>query len=65
MTVYTIPSCGKCKVLKAKLNSKGIEYEECQNVDKMQEMGLTNLPVLEINDELLSFEQALKFVNER
>lgn len=65
MTIYTTQGCGKCKVLKDKLNSRNIEYDECQDVEKMQAMGLTNLPVLEVNGELFAFDKAIKYVNER
>lgn len=65
MTVYTQPNCGKCKVLKAKLQQKGIAYEESQDVDKMQSLGIMSLPAMQVDDQLLTFEEAIKYVNER
>ena len=65
MVIYTTPGCGKCKILKKKLESKHISYDECQDVDKMQSMGLSNLPVLEVDGELLPFSAAVEYVNER
>lgn len=65
MTVYTQPNCGKCKVLKAKLQQKGIAYEESQDVDKMQSLGIMSLPAMQVDDQLFTFEEAIKYVNER
>lgn len=64
ITVYTQPNCGKCKVLKAKLQQKGIAYEESQDVDKMQSLGIMSLPAMQVDDQLLTFEEAIKYVNE-
>ena len=48
-----------------KLEKKGIEYTECHDIDKMREMGMKSLPVLEVDGELYSFEKAVKLINER
>ena len=64
VTIYST-GCPKCKVLKMKLEKKGIEYTECHDVEKMQEMGLKSLPVLEMDGELYTFEKAIKLINER
>ena len=65
--LYTIYStgCPRCKVLKAKMEQKGIEYNECQDIDKMRAMGIMSVPVLAVDDRLLTFEDAIKFINER
>ena len=65
--MYTIYStgCPRCKVLKTKMEQKGIEYNECQDVDKMRAMGIRSVPVLAVDDRLLTFEDAIKFINER
>ena len=63
-TIYST-GCPKCKVLKMKLDKKGIEYTECQDIEKMREMGLKSLPVLEMDGELYAFEKAVKLINER
>lgn len=64
MTVYST-GCPKCNVLKAKLKQKGIEYTECQDIAKMQEMGFESLPVMEVDGKLYTFERAVKLINER
>jgi len=65
--VYTIYStgCPRCRVLKAKMEQKGWKYEECLDVEKMREMGIQSVPMLAVDDRLMTFEEAIKFINER
>ena len=65
ITVYTKEGCPKCRVLKMKLEKKGIEYQECHDLDKVEQMGFMSLPVLVVDDEKYPFEKAVKYVNER
>lgn len=63
MIVYTTPGCGKCKILKNKLDQLGIEYEESSDVSKLLSAGFREAPVLEKDDgELLSFKNALEYI---
>ena len=55
--------CPKCKVLKAKLDSKSIEYTINDNVDAMLEMGISEVPVLSVNGELMRFADAVSWIN--
>ena len=49
-----------------KLEQKGIEYAECIDTAEMLRMGLKSLPVMMLADgELMKFEDAVKYVNER
>lgn len=61
--LYTI-DCPKCKILESKLNSKNIPYEVFKDRDKMIEKGLSTMPVLEVDGDLLDFGQAVKWINE-
>lgn len=65
VTIYSKEGCPKCRALKMKLDMKGIAYEESHDYTRMQEQGLLSLPVMEVDDRLLTFEQAVKYVNER
>lgn len=64
-TVYSKVGCPRCRVLKMKLEQKGIEYKECQDMEKMIGMGFMSLPMLEIDGKILTFEEAVKYINER
>lgn len=46
ITLFTLPTCPKCKVIKMKLASAGVDYEECQDVAKMQNLGIEATPAL-------------------
>ncbi len=57
--------CPKCSVIKKKLDVKGIEYTENNDVDVMVALGISQVPVLSVDGELLSFVEANQWVNER
>lgn len=65
MDVVTLYStgCPRCAVLKHKLSENSIEYTESNDIDKMAELGIQSVPVLEVNGELLDFSEAIRWVN--
>ena len=65
ITIYTTSTCPKCKILKKKLEEKGIEYKEFNDEDEMQRMGILSVPVMDVDGEQLDFPAAIKYVNER
>ena len=65
ITIYTTQTCPKCKILKKKLQEKGIEYQEFNDEDEMQRMGVLSVPVMDVDGEQLDFPAAIKYVNER
>ena len=54
--------CPKCKVLKMKLDQKGIEYENITDVETMKAKGFTEAPKLEVGGVVMSFKQALEWL---
>jgi glutaredoxin len=46
ITLFTLPTCPKCRVIKMKLTSAGVDFEECQDVVKMQNLGIETTPAL-------------------
>lgn len=64
VTLYTT-NCPKCKVLEKKLEEKNIKFEICDNVDIMLEKGMMQTPYLEIDNKLLDFSKAIKWINEK
>ena len=56
--------CPKCNVLKKKLNAAGIEYTEVTDTNIMTELGIDAVPVLKVNDKMLSYINAVKYINE-
>lgn len=57
--------CPKCTVLKKKLNSKNIEFEENNSVDEMMTLGISTVPILRLDDTMMDFATAVKWVNEQ
>lgn len=59
MILYSLPTCPKCKVVKAKLASAGIEYEECQDLAEMEKYGLKSAPYMRNGDKLFGFSEIM------
>lgn len=62
MILYTI-DCPKCKVLEKKLNQKNIIYDICKDTEIMSKKQIIKLPMLEVDDRLLSFKEAVNYIN--
>ena len=53
VTVYTMPSCQPCRMVKRWLDNKGIEYTELEakdHIEKLNEMGYRQAPVTVLPD---------------
>lgn len=61
--LYSIKTCPRCRVLDAKLHLADIEFEVCEDIDKMQSLGITSAPVLGVDDKLLTFKEAVDWIN--
>lgn len=55
--------CPKCDVLKKKLDAKSINYRVCSDVSRMKELGIQEVPVLQVQDELKNFSEAVDWIN--
>lgn len=63
MIILYTTHCPKCKVLESKLNKKNIKYNICEDINIIQNKGITALPALEINNEILTFKDTVNWVN--
>ena len=63
MVLYST-GCPKCNVLKKKLNSANIEFEEITDISEMESLGISTVPVLKVDNKLLPFAEAVKYINE-
>lgn len=61
MILYST-GCPNCRILKEKLKAKNIAFEECNDVDKMVELGFTRVPILEVDGKFLEFQDALLYL---
>jgi glutaredoxin len=62
ITLYST-GCPRCRVLEAKLKQKSIKYTECNEVEEMEKKGISSVPCLDVNGEILDFGAAVKWVN--
>lgn len=65
MIILFSTGCPRCKVLKSKLDEKGITYSVVDNVDKMLSMGMTTIPVLDVDGVRMNFKEAINWVNSK
>ena len=66
MTLYTKTDCPLCRVAKIKLGAAGVEYTNCSDINKMEELGIDQLPVLVLDDNTqLNFKQIVDYVAQK
>lgn len=65
MTLYTLPTCGKCKMIKSKLKKKGIPFKMCDDIKVLETKNIRGVPVLELEDgtTLYSLSEINSYVN--
>jgi len=62
--IYTTETCPRCRVLKTKLDSKGIDYEEITDVEEIKKLGILSVPYMQVDDkELMDFATANSWIN--
>lgn len=61
-TVLYSTDCPKCKILKKKLDEKGIKYSEVNDVDTMLALNIDAVPVLIDGNNPMDFKEALEWV---
>ena len=62
ITLYT-QGCPKCLILEKKLNNKNISYKKNENIKEMLNLGLKDVPWLEVDGQMMDFNQANQWIN--
>lgn len=62
MTLYTTPSCPKCKILKGMMESKNIRYMESTDIQTLIDLKIMSVPALEVDGVFYVGEQAIQYV---
>jgi glutaredoxin len=57
--------CPRCKVLKSKLDQKGIKYKNISDIEVMKKRGFTEAPKLEVDGVVYDFKEATKWIGEQ
>ena len=60
MVVLYTTNCPRCIVLEKKLKQKGIEFEARTDFD---EKGFASAPLLEVDGEIMAFNEANQWIN--
>jgi glutaredoxin len=57
--------CPRCKVLKSKLDQKGIQYENISDIEVMKAKGFAEAPKLEVDGTIMDFKEAIEWIGEQ
>lgn len=60
--LYTL-NCPRCIVLERKLDDKGINVVKISDEEEMKKLGILSVPMLKVEDKLLNFNEAIKWIN--
>lgn len=66
ITIYTTPTCSRCKVLKKKLGLAGIPFQECDDIETMMKLGIAGnfMPMAQVQSgaPIMTFEETLEWM---
>lgn len=63
-TLYST-HCPQCNTLEIKLDRAGVKYEICDDIEIMKARGFKAAPVLETDEGIFNFSEAIKWVNKQ
>ena len=58
-------NCPKCIILKQRLDEEKISYKENTNRADMRALKIMSVPVLAVDENLLFFDEAMNWVNQK
>lgn len=61
ITLYS-NGCPNCMALKAELDKGNIDYTICSDIDTMINMGLNELPVLEVDGKMMNNNESINWI---
>ena len=65
MNILYSTDCPKCKILEKILNDNNVEYDVIKDENIMVEKGFTSVPILELDNNTMSFSEAVKYFNNK
>lgn len=57
-------NCPKCKILKDRLDQKGLSYSICSDEELMISKGFRSMPILEVDGNVYMYFEAIKYIKE-
>lgn len=64
ITMYSTPTCPKCKVLAKKFEQKGYTVIKEMNEDLLRSLGITSVPQVVIDGKMYDFSKANTWINQ-
>lgn len=65
MNILYSTHCPQCTMLEKQLRSKNIEFTICDDTKVMLDKGFKKAPMLEVDNQVMTFPEALKWVKEQ
>ena len=62
LVLYTQPNCGMCRTAHYILDQKKVPYEECQDADKLRDLGILHTPALDTGEEILTGKALMDYI---
>lgn len=62
MILYST-GCPKCKILENKMIEKNVKFTKSDDLAKVYEVGYRSVPLLEVDNKILSFADAVVYIN--
>lgn len=63
MIILYSTGCSRCKALEARLKARNIKYTLVDDIDAMMSKGIQQVPVLQVDDKMMDFVEAVKYTN--
>lgn len=57
--------CPRCNILQQKLDEKGVMYEKVSDVEIMKQKGFMSVPMLEVDENIMNYLEAINWVKEQ
>ena len=68
ITVYSLPTCPKCKMLKLEMSKRGVNFTDCEDEELMLKLGYTHPPIMVVSndsgDRVMGFKDAVDYIKE-
>lgn len=55
-------NCPKCKVLEQKMSKLNLKFDINNNVDKILELGFQEAPIVQVDEQIMNFTEAVKWI---
>ena len=62
ITLYST-HCPKCAIVEKKLNMAKVNYTICDDVEVMKNRGFMSAPIVEVDDKIYKFKEAIDWAN--